>query len=114
MIGEVALSTLLECSLGLFRLPTNLMYEQKTGGREWESNPPRTGLQPFPDLKSGRPTRDASLPCDRAPVARMERSAIRGRSRGSPRGFPRIALRFIRATTPPSTPQDLPRTRLRL
>lgn len=26
------------------------------GGREWGSNPPRTGSQPFPDLKSGRPT----------------------------------------------------------
>jgi hypothetical protein len=37
-------------------------YEHRTGGREWELNPPRTGLQPFPDLKSGRPTRDASLP----------------------------------------------------
>jgi hypothetical protein len=32
------------------------------GGREWESNPPRTVSQPFPDLKSGRPTRNASLP----------------------------------------------------
>src|SRR5690606_29043703 len=28
------------------------------GGREWESNPPRTGSRPFPDLKSGRPTGD--------------------------------------------------------
>jgi hypothetical protein len=32
------------------------------GGREWESNPPRTASRPLPDLKSGRPTRDASLP----------------------------------------------------
>src|SRR5579871_2390461 len=32
------------------------------GGREWESNPPRTGSRPLPDLKSGRPTGDASLP----------------------------------------------------
>src|SRR5262245_54023990 len=34
----------------------------KCGGREWESNPPRTGSRPLPDLKSGRPTGDASLP----------------------------------------------------
>src|SRR5215472_10225501 len=32
------------------------------GGREWESNPPKTGSRPPPDLKSGRPTGDASLP----------------------------------------------------
>src|SRR5271169_981912 len=32
------------------------------GGREWVSNPPRTGLRPLPDLKSGRPTGDESLP----------------------------------------------------
>ncbi len=44
-----------------WRTPGNV-YEQRTGGREWESNPPRTGRRPFPDLKSGRPTRDASLP----------------------------------------------------
>src|SRR5215475_8651600 len=34
----------------------------KHGGREWESNPTRTGSRPLPDLKSGRPTGDASLP----------------------------------------------------
>lgn len=33
------------------------------GGGEWESNPPRTVCQPLPDLKSGRPTGDASPPC---------------------------------------------------
>src|ERR1700681_2882032 len=32
------------------------------GGREWESNPPRTDSRPFPDLKSGRPTGGASPP----------------------------------------------------
>jgi hypothetical protein len=32
------------------------------GGRERESNPTRTGWRPFPDLKSGRPTGDDSLP----------------------------------------------------
>ncbi len=32
------------------------------GGRERESNPPRTGSRPLPDLKSGRPTGDDSLP----------------------------------------------------
>src|SRR6185295_1480985 len=34
----------------------------EAGGREWESNPPRTVSRPFPDLKSGRPTRDVSPP----------------------------------------------------
>ena len=34
----------------------------RCGGREWESNPPRTGSRPLPDLKSGRPTGDDSLP----------------------------------------------------
>jgi hypothetical protein len=32
------------------------------GGREWESNPPKTGSRPPPDLKSGRPTGGDSLP----------------------------------------------------
>src|SRR5690606_26756973 len=32
------------------------------GGREWESNPPKTVSRPLPYLKSGRPTRDDSLP----------------------------------------------------
>src|SRR6478672_9971802 len=32
------------------------------GGRERESNPPRTDPRPLPDLKSGRPTGDDSLP----------------------------------------------------
>jgi hypothetical protein len=31
-------------------------------GRERESNPPRTGSRPLPDLKSGRPTGDESGP----------------------------------------------------
>src|SRR5262245_47350585 len=34
----------------------------KFGGRERESNPPRTVSRPLPDLKSGRPTGDDSLP----------------------------------------------------
>jgi hypothetical protein len=33
-----------------------------SGGREWESNPPKTGSRPLPDLKSGRSTGNASLP----------------------------------------------------
>src|SRR5512139_678503 len=33
-----------------------------TGGREWVSNPPGTGLQPHPDLKSGRSTGNDSPP----------------------------------------------------
>ena len=32
------------------------------GGREWEFNPPGTVSLPHPDLKSGRPTGDVSLP----------------------------------------------------
>ena len=35
---------------------------RKFGGREWESNPPKTGSRPLPDLKSGRPTGDDSPP----------------------------------------------------
>src|SRR6185436_18631535 len=35
---------------------------RETGGGEWESNPPGTVSRPHPDLKSGRPTGDDSLP----------------------------------------------------
>jgi len=35
---------------------------RSAGGREWVSNPPRTGLQPHPDLKSGRSTGNDSPP----------------------------------------------------
>ena len=35
----------------------------KAGGREWESNPRRTGRRPSLDLKSSRPTGSVSLPC---------------------------------------------------
>jgi hypothetical protein len=34
----------------------------KTGGGEWESNPPETGSLPHSDLKSERPTGDDSPP----------------------------------------------------
>lgn len=34
----------------------------RCGGGEWGSNPPGTGSLPQPDLKSGRPTGDDSLP----------------------------------------------------
>jgi hypothetical protein len=40
-----------------------LLAPCERGGREWESNPPKTGSRPLPDLKSGRPTGDESLPC---------------------------------------------------
>src|SRR6266571_761388 len=71
---------------------------RRCGGREWESNPPRTGWRPFPDLKSGRPTRDASLPFGCEPVARMELArlrgpVIRGRPHGVRIGRARISLR---------------------
>src|SRR5579864_7684020 len=45
------------------------------GGRERESNPPRTGSRPLPDLKSGRPTGDESLP--ESAVLRLAGSAAR-------------------------------------
>ena len=38
------------------------LTRRDVGGREWESNPPKTGSRPLPDLKSGRPTGDDSLP----------------------------------------------------
>lgn len=37
-------------------------HSSRPGGGEWESNPPETGSLPRPDLKSGRPTGDDSLP----------------------------------------------------
>src|SRR5579875_37738 len=65
-----------ECSLGSgssisFRLERRkqpihgISHEvfPRAGGREWGSNPPRAGLRPLPDLKSGRPTGGVSLPC---------------------------------------------------
>jgi len=36
--------------------------ERPAGGREWVSNPPGTGWQPLPDLKSGRSTGNDSPP----------------------------------------------------
>ena len=36
--------------------------ERSAGGREWVSNPPGTGWQPLPDLKSGRSTGNDSPP----------------------------------------------------
>ena len=36
--------------------------DRSAGGREWVSNPPGTGLQPLPDLKSGRSTGNDSPP----------------------------------------------------
>jgi hypothetical protein len=41
---------------------TGRFDSEKSGGREWESNPPKTGSLPHSDLKSERPTRDDSLP----------------------------------------------------
>src|SRR5690606_17933428 len=41
---------------------TGRWRSRETGGREWESNPPGAGSLPQPDLKSGRPTGDDSLP----------------------------------------------------
>src|SRR4029450_1895624 len=51
----------------------------EAGGREWESNPPRTVSRPFPDLKSGRPTGDASPPitaCGSAGPGKQRRSGV--------------------------------------
>lgn len=39
-----------------------LTHSESDGGSEWESNPPETVSRPLPDLKSGHPTGDASLP----------------------------------------------------
>src|SRR5215831_9465218 len=39
-----------------WRTPRNV-YEQRTGGREWESNPPRTGRRPFRGFEVRTPHR---------------------------------------------------------
>src|SRR4029077_10809527 len=57
----------------------------EAGGRERESTPPRTGSRPLPDLKSGRPTGDDSLPCVSSAGRRNRSRRCRLMRRRSPR-----------------------------
>ena len=52
--GEVVLLVEAGVDREVHRTPPS--HEVHLGGREWESNPPKTAWRPLPDLKSGRPT----------------------------------------------------------
>ncbi len=61
-----------------WRTPGNV-YEQRTGGREWESNPPRTGKRLFPGFEVRTPHRGrfSSFVCNINYLARLTKRTER-------------------------------------